>query len=532
MILSKMNNNNKLLQKLIVDFIREKDFSQDKLEAYKRDLAKKTGYMPKNSKVLKVYRDMVKNAQIEESQQMENLLRLKSIRSLSGIVPIAVLTKPYPCPGNCVYCPTQKNMPKSYLDDEPAVMRADMAGFDPHLQVTRRLEQLQATGHDTEKIELIVMGGTFTYLPWDYQKDFLKRCFDAANQKDSDSLKEAKKINETAKNRIIGVTLETRPDEINPETIKQMRELGGTRVEIGVQSIYNDVLKKVNRGHGVEESIEATKLLKEAGFKICYHLMPNLPGSSLKKDLNMFETVFNDEQFMPDMIKIYSTVVTYQAELYEWFKQGKFKPYNDQELIKLIAKIKEKTIPEWVRINRLGRDIPAGNIAAGTKISNIRQVVQERLKKENLKCQCIRCREIRKKYNPEEKIEFKQTVYTASGGEEYFLQYVNNKDQLYALLRLRITEQIKENKKHFISELQDAAIIRELHTYGLALPIETKRKQSPQHKGLGRKLIKKAEEIVKNQGINKIAVISGIGVREYYKKLGYKQKGTYMVKEL
>ncbi len=527
-----MNQNNKLLKQLISEFIKKDKYTQKNLESYKRELAKKTGYMPKNSKVLKVYRQMVNKGSLEENQQMETLLRLKSVRSLSGIVPIAVLTKPYPCPGNCVYCPTQKDMPKSYLDDEPAVMRADMAGFDPHLQVSRRIKQLQATGHSVEKIELIVMGGTFTYLPWNYQKEFLKRCFDAANQKESDSLDEAKKINETAENRIIGVTLETRPDEINPETIKKMRQLGGTRVEIGVQSIYNDVLQKVNRGHGVEETVEATRLLKESGFKICYHLMPDLPGSSLKRDLKMFETVFNDNRFKPDMIKIYPTVVTYQAELYKWFKQGKFEPYNDKELIKLITDIKEKSIPEWVRINRLGRDIPAGNIAAGTKISNIRQVVQKRLKQKNLVCHCIRCREIRKDYNPLEKIKYKKTAYTASGGDEYFLQYVNKKNQLYALLRLRITEQIKENEKHFIPELQDAAIIRELHTYGLALPIKAGKKQSPQHKGLGRKLIKKAEKIVKEKGINKIAVISGIGVREYYRKLGYKQEGTYMVKEL
>ncbi len=516
---------------LIVDFLKKNQFDSNSLLAAKRKYAQKGNPFPKNSQILTVYRQLVKEQKISPNKDFEKLLRLKKIRSLSGIIPVAVLTKPFPCPGKCVYCPTQQNMPKSYLDDEPAVMRAALANFDPYLQVKRRLKQLYTTGHAIEKIELIVMGGTFTALPKTYQKQFIKRCFDAVNNKKSKNLKEAQKINETAKKRIIGITLETRPDEINEKEIEHMRQLGATRVEIGVQSIFDDVLKRVKRGHKTNATIKATKLLKDAGFKVCYHLMPNLPGSNFKKDLTMFEKIFTNENFMPDMIKIYPCVVTFQAELYKWYKDDKFKPYTDKQLISLLLAIK-KIIPPWVRINRLGRDIPIANIAAGTKISNIRQVLAKELKKQKTQCQCIRCREIKESNLNNQTIKFNQIKYQASGGEEYFLQYINNKNELYTLLRLRIPSQVFSKTTHFIPELGKTAIIRELHTYGQALPINKKDESLVQHKGLGKKLLKKAEEIVLKKGIKKISVISGIGVRQYYKNLGYHLEGSYMIKKL
>jgi len=520
------------LESLVKKLLKQKRLTPKIRGKFKREWAKKHGYLPKNSEILSSYKALVKKGKIKRNKKLENFLRIRKIRSLSGIVPVAVLTKPYECPGNCVYCPTQIGVPKSYLDDEPAVMRAEMADYDPYLQVKRRLDALKKIGHTTDKIELIVMGGTFSWLPKDYKIQFIKRCFDAANNKKAKDLKEAQTINETAKNRIIGITLETRPDQITIDEIKIMRMLGGTRVEIGVQSIYNDILKKVRRGHGVEETVKATKILKDAGFKICYHVMPNLPGSNLKKDLQMFKKIFTDELFMPDMIKIYPCVVTKQAELYEWYKKGKYKPYKDEDLIELLVNIK-KILPQWVRVNRLGRDIPAGNIVGGNKISNIRQVVQQKLKKEGESCRCIRCREIRNRSSLiNQTIKFNQLNYKASGGQEYFLQYINDLGQLYALLRLRIPSQILKNKKHFIAGLQGCAIIRELHTYGLAVAIDKKGKKAVQHKGFGKKLIERAEKIVKNRGVKKIAVISGIGAREYYRKLGYRLKGNYMVKIL
>ena len=512
---------------MVFSLLAQSYLNQQILARFKRKLAKNLGYLVKNSEVFSVYQSLVKQGKIKKSKDLENLLRLKKVRSLSGIVPIAVLTKPYPCPGNCLYCPSQEGMPKSYLDDEPAVMRASLAGFDPYLQVKRRISQLQATGHSTDKIELIVMGGTFTVLPESYKQNFIKGCFDAANAQRSKTLTQAQKLNQTAKNRIIGLTLETRPDQITIDEIKNMRQLGATRVEIGVQTINDSVLTKVNRGHGVKETIKATRLLKDAGFKVNYHLMPNLPGSSLKQDFKLFKTVFTNHNFKPDMIKIYPCVVLYQAQLYQWFKQGKFKPYSDQDLINLLLKIK-KIVPPWIRIMRLGRDIPVKNIAAGNKLSNIRQILQQ----QETYCQCIRCREIKQKTKPKTKLYFKTIKYQANGGQEYFLQYVDKNNKLYAMLRLRIPSQIFSQKKHFIKALENASIIRELHTYGKALAVGKRQLKTTQHQGLGKKLLKRAEVITKNLKLKKIAVISGIGVRQYYQNLGYQLQGNYMVKNL
>lgn len=534
------------METLVLKLLNQSYLNQKKLASLKRKWAKDHGFMPKNSQILTAYKKLLEKKQIKPKKSLEKLLRLKKIRSLSGVVPIAVLTKPYQCPGQCVYCPTQKGIPKSYLDDEPAVMRAQMAQFDPFIQVKRRLKQLQITGHSTQKIELIIMGGTFSVLPKNYQVEFTADCFAACNQNKVKSSKlklrsyssklkvlhGLQKENEKAKYRIVGLTLETRPDQINIDEIKFMRTLGATRVEIGVQSIFDDVLKKVKRGHGVKETIKATRLLKDAGFKICYHLMPNLPGSNLKKDFQMFKEVFENENFKPDMLKIYPCVVVYQAQLFDWFKKGKFKPYPDEKLINLLLKIK-KIVPQWIRINRLGRDIPVSNIAAGNKLSNIRQVLQKKLAKNNIQCQCIRCREIRDISNlNNQRPHFSQLKYKASGGEEYFFQFIDGNNRLYALLRLRIPSQILENKNHFLPVLQNASIIRELHTYGEALPISKKDKKASQHKGLGKRLIKKAEEVTKSLGIKKIAVISGVGVRDYYKNLGYQLKNEYMIKSL
>ncbi len=504
------------LEKLVFELLGKSKPNKKILANLKRKWAKNYGRLVKNSEILAAYEKLVQKSKIQPRPSLEDLLRLKKIRSLSGIVPVAVMTKPYPCPGQCVYCPTQKAIPKSYLDDEPAVMRAQMAGFDPYLQVQRRLKQLQATGHSIEKIELIILGGTFSALPDSYQRQFVKRCFDAANGRSAPTLVASQKLNETAKNRIVGLTLETRPDQITEKEIKWMRQLGATRVEIGVQSIYDDVLKKINRGHTVQETIQATQLLKDAGFKVCYHLMPNLPGSNLERDYQMFETVFADPRFKPDMIKIYPCVVVYQAKLFEWFKKGKFKPYSDQELIDLLIRIK-KIVPSWVRINRLGRDIPVANIAAGNKLSNIRQVLQRQLREKGLACQCIRCREVRARAGATRQLKLKMMKYRASGGEEFFLQFVDTRGYIYGLLRLRNDYRI---------------VIRELHVYGQALALSQKSPQAPQHCGLGKKLIKKAEEIARQAGQTKISVIAAIGSREYYRRLGYRLQGTYMVKSL
>lgn len=524
--------------------------------------------LPKNSQILKTYRQLVKKGRIKINSPLEKILKLKKVRSQSGIIPVAVLTKPYPCPGKCIYCPTQKGVPKSYLADEPAVLRAQMFDFDPYLQTKKRIEQLAQTGHATDKVELIVIGGTFSSLPKKYQEWFIKRCFDAANKElskntsealeftpwrwNKKNLTQAQKLNEKAKSRIIGLTLETRPDFINKKEIKWFRKLGCTRVEIGVQSLDDKILKKVKRGHTVKQTIKATKLLKNAGFKICYHMMPNLPGSTPKKDLEQFKKLFTDKNFKPDMLKIYPTMIIPSSELYQWYKKGKFKPYSDKQLIDLLIKIKQ-VIPLWVRINRLVRDIPAGNIAAGSKLSNMRQILHQKMSSRgrsayDRKCSCIRCREIKYRKLRTENLELRIYKYKANKGEEYFLQFVDKKrksnfpllqrrikgdfsEKLYALLRLRIPSK-SSSGKHFIKELKNAAIIRELHVFGEAVKIGKHKKSASQHKGLGEKLLKKAEKIAKKKGIKKLAIIAGIGAREYYRKLGYKLEETYMIKYL
>ena len=493
------------------------------LDSFKREIAKKYEIpCPSNIGLLKAYHKLVKNKIVKKSPILEELLRTRPIRSLSGIVNISVLTKPYPCPGKCLYCPTEKGIPKSYVSGEPAVERAKKLNYDPYLQVRKRIEMLKLEGHPTDKIELRIVGGTWSYYPKKYQNWFIKKCFDAGNKKSSKDLKRAQKLNEMARHRIVGLSIETRPDFINLSEIKRLRGLGVTMVELGVQSIYDDVLKINLRGHGVKETIISTKLLKDAGFKVLYQMMPNLPGSNLKKDEKMFGELFSNPNFQPDLLKVYPCALLKEAPLYKWWKAGKYKPYTESQLINLVKKIKKK-IPYYVRIQRITRDIPSQRILVGAaKISNLRQIIAREMEREGWQCRCIRCREVREKYEPKEKLYLYRQDYDASGGREIFLSFENkNRTKLYSLLRLRITSQNK-------------ATVREIHTYGQLYPLRGRVALiSPQHKGLGKKLIKEAEKIAKKEfGLNKIAVISGVGVRNYWKKLGYKLKDTYMIKNL
>jgi elongator complex protein 3 len=423
-------------------------------------------------------------------------------------------------------------MPKSYLSGEPAAERAKRLKFDPYLQMKRRIEMLQFEGHPTDKIELRIVGGSFTFYPKKYQEWFVKRCFDGANRKKSKNLEEAQRKNEKAKNRIVGISIETRPDLINEEEVKWLRKLGVTMVEIGVQSVFDEILEKNETGLSAEKIARATKILKDAGFKVLYHLMPNLMGSDPKLDKKCFEIVFSDERFKPDWIKIYPTVVTKESRLYKFWKKRKYKPYSDKELVELLIQVK-KELPYWVRVTRILRDIPATKVIAGCKISNLREVVKREMEKRGLLCHCIRCREVRERYDPKEKVYLFREDYQASGGKEIFLSFENKKrTKLFSYLRLRIPSQIFERKKHFLPVLENSALIREIQTLGEMVPIE-KKKIAPQHRGLGKKLVKEAEKITgKEFGLRKIAVISGVGVRDYWRKLGYKLKEDYMIKKL
>jgi elongator complex protein 3 len=519
------NLNNQIILKLT----KAKISNQQDLNAAVKKLACGLSIAtPSRINLLQSYHNLLKKGKIKANLKLESLLKKREIRTLSGVAPIAVLTKPFPCPGKCVWCPSEKNMPKSYLSNEPAVMRAILNKFDPFKQVQMRLRALKMTGHDTDKCELIVMGGTWSYLPHKYQNWFIKRCFDGFNGKVSKNLAQAHKWNETAKFRVIGLTLETRPDYINVAEIKRMRELGATRVELGVQSIDDKVLTLGHRGHLVKQTIEATKLLKNAGFKISYHMMPNLPGSTTTKDQAMFKKLFTDQDFQPDMLKIYPCVVTKNSQLYNWFKQGKFKAYTDKQLIDLLIKIK-KNIPPYVRISRLIRDIPDVSIVSGNRISNLRQIIFNR--GGNI-CKCIRCREARNQPVSEKVIRLKIVKYPASDGWEYFLSYESKDGKtLFALLRLRIPLKPDQNLLKELPELKNSALIREVHTYGKLIPVGGKSK-AVQHMGFGKRLITEAEKIVKKHKLSRIAVISGIGVRKYYEKLGYKLDYTYMIKQI
>jgi len=524
-----------MLKYIIQKAIKKRIRNGKQLSTLKRKAAFKfKRNIPNNISLLKEYRKLLKKKTIKKSLLLENLLKNRPIRTLSGIAAVTVITKPYFCPGQCLYCPNEKNMPKSYLPDEPACLRAALAKFDPSKQVKMRLQSLEKTGHPVDKIELIILGGTWHAYPPQYQTWFIKKCFEACNNKNSLSLLEAQRKNEKAKHRIVGLTVETRPDCLNIKEIKRMRKLGCTRVELGVQSIYERVLKLNQRNHDLKTLIETTRLLKDAGFKINYHIMLNLPGSSIKKDKKMVQELFVNQNFQPDFLKIYPCFVLKNAPLYKLWLKNKYHPYSDKELINLLIAIK-KIIPPYVRIVRIVRDIPAPNIVAGTKISNLREVVAQKMKEKNLKCQCIRCREPKTKTLSITKLKLFRQDYPASNGQEIFLSYEDKKRKnIYALLRLRIPSSYFSSVKHFIPVLKNAAIIREVHTYGQMARLNEKNKyQTTQHKGLGKKLIQEAEKIVKREfHLKKIAVISGVGVRNYYRKLGYRLKETYMVKFL
>jgi elongator complex protein 3 len=521
--------------------------NRDDLENIKREFCKKykLGSIL-NSDILEVYRELLAVGQIERSLSFERIIRKRSVRTLSGIAPVAVLTKPYLCPGHCAYCPREKNVPVSYLSNEPAVMRAIRCSYNPYKQVIWRLRALENNGHEPTKIEIIVMGGTWSYLPKKYKYWFIINCFRAANdynrlrkkfllsqkkdslldlivspykqnlkQKDLDQiLKHEQKRNETTRYKIIGLTLETRPDYINKTELVEMRKLGCTRVEIGVQAIDDNILKINKRGHGVKEIEVATEMMKKYGFKVTYHFMPALPGSSPQKDLSMFRELFTDSRFQPDQIKFYPTVVIKGSLLYRWYKEGKYQPYSDKQLQNLIIQCK-KLVPDYVRIIRLIRDIPGESIIAGNKITNLRQVMKDR----GITCRCIRCRQAKGILLEKWKINIQE--YKASSGKEIFISVDSlDKKILYAFCRLRIDK----------DSLVAPAIIRELHVYGELTTVGEN--GEIQHVGLGKKLLLTAENISKKEGASKIAIISGVGVKGYYRKQGYKLRNSYMFKNI
>ena len=539
-----------IIEKILSGEIR----SGEELDSEKRRLCMRLGRKRfiRNSEILRY-------AKPGERERVLRILQKKPTRTLSGIAVVAAMTQPSPCPhGRCKYCPggPEIQVPQSYTGEEPATRRAIRYGFDPYLQVTFRLSQLRDIGHPISKVELIVMGGTLTAQCMDYQEWFVKRALEAMNDFQSNYqiiretgsdrfiqnyersekrfhyLEDIQRENERSRVRCIGITFEPRPDWAKEEQINLMLRFGVTRVEIGVQNPSDEVYRKVNRGHTVRDVVEATQQLKDSGLKVGYHMMPGILGYNPELDLKAFEEIFNDERFKPDMVKIYPCLILRGTEYYEMWKRGEFGPISTEEAVDLIVKVKEM-MPRWVRTMRIQRDIPSPLIEAGVKASNLGQLVYREMERKRIRCKCIRCREVghrlREGIEPDiENIKLLRTEYKASGGREIFLSFEDTKKKiLIGFLRLRIPY-----RPHRPEITAKTSLIRELHVYGPMVEIGENPHFEWQHRGYGRELLEEAEKISRELNMKKILITSGIGVRDYYRRFGYKRKGVYMGKDI
>ncbi|MDI6875237.1 MAG: tRNA uridine(34) 5-carboxymethylaminomethyl modification radical SAM/GNAT enzyme Elp3 [Methanomicrobiales archaeon] len=500
------------------------------VERIKIDVCRKYGFspIPKNSAILAA-------ADPEKRDLIRRILQVKPTRTLSGVAPVAVMTSPAPCPhGKCLPCPGGPEhpfrSPQSYTGEEPAALRAREHAFDPYRQVHARLEQLLRLGHPVDKVELIVMGGTMTARPVEYQEWFVRRCIEAMNAfgspdaAPSGSLEEVFLANETALARCVATTFETRPDWSRREQIGEMLRLGVTKVELGIQHSEDRILALNRRGCTVEDAVQANRHLRDAGLKVGFHVMPNMPGSSIETDRRMFETLFEDSRFRPDFLKIYPTLVTPGSGIEDLYRQGEYQPYAEEELVDLIAYAKS-ILPSYVRLQRIQRDIPARLIVAGSRHSNFRQLAARRLKEWGKRCRCIRCREAGR-LPPRETPGIAVLTYPCCGGTEHFIS-MEAGEALIGFLRLRFPSAA------FRPELDGAALIRELHVYGSMVALGARAAEAEwQHRSYGNHLLRAAEEIAGSAGYARVAVMSGVGVRPYYKKQGYQREGPYMIKRL
>ena len=499
---------------------------------------------------------ILENATPEERIKIAPVIKKKPTRTLSGVAVVAVMCQPHQCPhGRCLYCPESDKAPPSYTGEEPAALRARRYSFNPYLQVYNRLLQLESIGHPLDKVELIIMGGTFPSSSLCYQEWFVTKCLEAMNDyglktsniisnhrkydnlmetpKSFNYLEDVQKINEKSEVRCVGMTFETRPDYSKIEDVDRMLQMGVTRVELGVQTIYNFIYHRIGRGHRVEDVVESSRILRDSGIKVAMHLMPGLFADQ-ERDQRIFKRIFTDERFKPDMLKIYPCLVTQGSKLHELWREGSYTPYTTEEAVDLIVKIK-KMLPKWVRTMRIQRDIPSPLIEAGVKKSNLGELVYQRLEEENANCQCIRCREVghraSQNLTPElDQIKLLTEKYSAGEGEEIFISYEDVvSDILIGFLRLRIPS----NQAHRREINEKTALIRELHVYGSMVPLGDKMDELWQHQGYGEGLLKEAEKIASEvYDKNKILINSGIGARNYYRKWGYTEDGPYMARLL
>jgi elongator complex protein 3 len=473
------------------------------------------------------------------------LLRTKPSRTLSGVAVVAVMTPPARCPhGRCAYCPggVDFGTPQSYTGDEPAARRARRVDYDPSAQVSARLEQLAAAGHATDKVELVIMGGTFPATDPGFRTSFVKACLDVMNGRPSSDLPTAIRSNEGAPKRCVALTIETRPDLCSRDGVDELLAMGSTRVEIGVQTTDDGVLERVGRGHDTSVTVEATRNLKDAGLKVGYHLMLGLPGLDREQDLAAMRGIFEGADFRPDLLKLYPTLVMEGTPLHDWWRRGAYQPLDEEGAVDLLAGLKVG-LPRWVRVSRVERDIPSGLIAAGVRASNLRQLVHRRLAEEGLRCHCVRCREVgrhgterlskgwREAQEPDpDAVELREEIYTASQGEEAFISLELPVDDAlvgYARVRLPSMEAWRQ-------ELEGAAVLRELRVLGEALPLGAIPSRDMgslqwQHRGLGRRLLDASEARALDWGMSRLAVTSGMGARDYFRPLGYELRGPYML---
>ncbi len=537
----------------LVEGILAGDIERGDVEAAKKEICGKhsSPKVPQNSELL----DFVP---LDQREQLEAVLQRKPVRTASGVSPIAIMTSPERCPhGKCLYCPggpdSEFSSAQSYTGHEPAAARGKQNDYDPYGQVTLRLDQLREIGHPVDKAELILMGGTMTARSHDYQEWFVKRALEAMNDYDVEGqpepaeeksfaqhpdevefryLEDVIAENEVGDVRNVATTFETKPDWCDPEQIHRMLDLGGTKVEVGVQTTYDHINREMHRGHGTQDSVDANRRLRDSGFKVGFHMMPGQPGMSREMCLEDFRRIFERPEWRPDYLKIYPTLVVEGTAIYDWWHRGEFEPLDNETAAELVAEIKSM-IPRYTRLQRVQRDIPADFIEGGVWKSNLRQLARQRMDEHGWTCECIRCREVGHREETPRNVELDVLTYDAGGGTEHFISFEDfEQDLLVGFCRLRFpNDPIRR-------ELEDAAVVRELHVYGSQVGVgEAATQENPvdqhQHQGYGTRLLAEAERIAVDGGYDKLAVLSGIGVREYYReKLGFRQDGPYVSKRL
>ena len=488
-------------------------------------------YTFNKSQIVLAYRRFCADGQLPSERQTLRKLQIKPTRTISGVAPVTVLTRPAPCPGRCIFCPEVEGQPKSYLPDEPGAARAASFNFDPHAQTAGRIHTFEALGHSAEKVELLILGGSWSAYPAHYQEWFIRRCLEAINGRKATSLAEAQQINESAPHRNVGLSIETRPDMITPAEIIRLRRLGVTKVQLGLQSLDDRILALNQRGHTVDQTRRAMRLLRLAGFKIAVHWMPNLYGATPESDRADFARLWDDPALRPDELKIYPTALLAGTELYQLWQAAQYAPYPEPDLIELVADCKAMVQP-YCRINRVMRDIPAGNIIAGSTKSNLRQIVQQRMAKQGVLCRCIRCREIRGRQVSLGELQLSELAYATDATQERLLHLSTPKNKLAGFLRLSLPA---AGVRPVTPELEGHAIIRQVHVYGPALAISVPGQDSTgeaQHLGLGEQLIRRAVHIARSEGYGRLAVIAAVGTRNYYRKHNFELGNLYMSRPL